>query len=217
MYLHTTLKSLNMGNTNTKNDVTYDIYEFCLYDNYKDLEKCLKRDADPNKKDELGMRPLEYASSFECIKLLLEAGAEPDIFFESTGSTPLQIASIRQHTDVVKILLKYGANPNIPNMNGLTALDHAVHACNLRGNTDIVESLLSHGADVNHQDASGFTVLHRAIMFNNKPLVHMFLDHGADPLIKTNYDKTCIEMASYFGYHDIVNNIMNRKLDVISV
>jgi ankyrin repeat protein len=204
-----------MGNNHSQQE-NFDIYLYCLYDNDKDLENCLKNGADPNIKDDIGMRPLEYASSFECIKLLLEAGAEPNIFFESNGSTPLQIASIRQHTDVVKILLKYGANPNIPNMNGLTALDHACHACNLNGGTDIIDTLLAYGADINHQDASGFTVLHRAIMFNNKPLVHIFINHGADPLIKTNYDKTCLEMASYFGYHDIVN-IINQKLGIISV
>jgi len=200
-----------MGNMYSKDGVTHDIYGCCLYDNDKDLEKCLKNGVDPNKKDELGMRPLEYASSFECIKLLLEAGAEPNIFFESTGSTPLQIASIRQHTDVVKILLKYGANPNIPNMNGLAALDHAVHAMNVcNGCVDIVEVLLAHGADVNHQDASGFTAFHRAVMFNNIILVKLLLEHGADPLIKTNYDKTALEMASYFGFHEIAV-LINKK------
>lgn len=202
-----------MGNTQTKDDITHDIYDCCLYDNDKGLERCLKNGVDPNKKDEIGMRPLEYASSFECIKLLLEAGAEPNIFFESTSGTPLQIASIRNHTDVVKILLKYGANPNIPNLNGLTALDHACHACNLRGDIDIIETLLAYGANINHQDASGFTVLHRAVMFGNKILVNIFLEHGADPLIKTNYGKTCIEMAAYYGHQDMLK-MMNGKLGI---
>ena len=207
-----------MGNNQSQQenfDISKDMYDYCLYDDARGLEYCLKNGADPNKKDINGMRPIEYASSFECIKLLLEAGAEPDVFFETNGSTPLQRSSIRNHNDVVKILLKYGSNPNIPNMVGLTALDHAVHACNLNESAELVETLVAHGANVNHQDASGLTALHRAVMFDNIHLVRLLLEHGADPLIKTKYDKTALEMSTYFGFHDVMN-LLHQKIGIIS-
>ena len=90
----------------------------------------LKAGADPNMTDSLGETPLTKASSLiqelipirqvklekhhylglscsNMTKLLLEAGAKP------YGRTPLSKAASNGQTDVVKLLLNNGANPNI--------------------------------------------------------------------------------------------------------
>jgi ankyrin repeat protein len=63
----------------------------------------------------------------------------------SSGDTPLHIASKTGSIDIVRILLEYGANPNSINSSGLTPLHLAVkHEL-----PEIVKILLTFGADSN--------------------------------------------------------------------
>lgn len=62
-----------------------------------------------------------------------------------SGRTPLHWAIAKKHTDIVKLLLQHGANPNVRNSAGRTVLQEACY-------TDLPESvelLLQSGADVN--------------------------------------------------------------------
>lgn len=57
----------------------------------------------------------------ECVKLLLEAGANPNHQMHF-GNTALMIAAGAGETEVCQVLLAHGANPNLTNEAGLTAL-----------------------------------------------------------------------------------------------
>jgi ankyrin repeat protein len=98
------------------------------------------------------------------VKKLLLVGASVDkADFE--GWTPLMNAAVEGATKLVKLLLQYGADPNIQNGRadsssyGETALIHAAR----NGHADIVKLLLSAGADVNVDTLSGVSALTAAI------------------------------------------------------
>lgn len=103
------------------------------------------------------------------------------------GQTPL-FAAIdfgREDTDIVKLLLKHGAQINIKATDGETPLHHAVTKQNKR----MVEVLLSNGADVNAKDNSGKMPLTLALMFAStyagvEPSLHKQLLDIADLLRK---------------------------------
>ena len=57
------------------------------------------------------------------------------------------VASQSKHVEIVKILLAAGANPNLQDMYGRTALTSASEV----GYLEIVKILLAAGANVNHQ------------------------------------------------------------------
>lgn len=61
------------------------------------------------------------------------------------------------HFEVVKYLVKHGADINKPNYNGGTCLINSVQSAVL------CEFLLKHGADVNAKDIQNKTALHYAI------------------------------------------------------
>jgi hypothetical protein len=75
--------------------------------------------------------PLYYSASFgvpSVIKRILESDPPPDI--DKPGgrflSSPLQVATFRNHPDAVKILLEAGANPNAVNQCGQSQLFWAI-------------------------------------------------------------------------------------------
>ena len=87
-------------------------------------DKLIKKGADVNK---TGWTPLHYAASsgqLVIISQLLENSAYIDA--ESpNGTTPLMMAAMYGTTAAVKLLLDEGADPQLKNQQGLSALDFA--------------------------------------------------------------------------------------------
>ena len=89
------------------------------------VKRLVELDADVNKP---GWTPLHYAAStgqVAVIEFLLENSAYIDA--ESpNGSTPLMMAALYGSPESVKVLIQAGADLNVKNQLGLTALDFAV-------------------------------------------------------------------------------------------
>ena len=110
-----------------------------------------------------------------CVRLLLEAGADPDIA-ASLGHRvggPLNCAA-RNALDpmVLKTLLDFDANPEASGVDGMTPLIHASR----RDRTDFAILLLEYGADINAMSAAGQTPLTTAIIHNSHNILQLLLD-----------------------------------------
>src|SRR5258708_22756236 len=91
------------------------------------------------------------------------------------GATPLLYAALYGDAASVKLLLDAGADPNIRNDAGASALMWAA------GDLQKVRLLVDHGADVNATSDAGRTpLLIAAGRFGNAAVVKLLLDHGAD-------------------------------------
>lgn len=99
----------------------------------------VENDADVNKP---GWTPLHYAATagnVPIIELLLDNSAYIDA--ESpNGSTPLMMAAMYGTPESVKVLIQAGADLNVKNQLGLTALDFAI-----RGNRQNAKELIETG------------------------------------------------------------------------
>ncbi len=108
--------------------------------------------------------------------------------------TALHWAVQQRHCFLLTLaLLKYGANPNLPNIDGETALHFALDN---EYALSILPILLTYGADPNLPDANGETPLHRAL--NSKyaaSIISILLSHGADPSILNKDMKSVLDMA----------------------
>lgn len=102
---------------------------------------------------------------------LLNITRQPDDVESEKGFTPLLIATTNGHTVIVRLLLEHGANPNMRNFDGVTALHNAVFEKQI----DIVKLLLEHGADPAIQDRLGNTPVDLAQRSANPQLLQLFV------------------------------------------
>lgn len=95
----------------------------------------------------------------------LKAGQSPNflvpdqLFAISSRRSPLIWAAERDNEELLRLLLKYGADVNQRTESGETAL-HRVLMQRGRPDTDVVELLCEHGADVNAPDSEGIVPLY---------------------------------------------------------
>ncbi len=203
--------------------------------------------ADPNikrdKRNIVTFRPqadwtvLMYATDIghtEVVKLLLEAGAHPNIQ-DDDSLAALKIAANKGHTEIVRLLLKAGANPNIKNKHGATALMAAAD----NGHVDVVKELLDEKSykpnmnviekvynlfsknkainiDLNATNNHGMSALMWAANKGHAEIVRLLLDAGADSNIKDyDFHRTALHYAGdcphYEKRQEMVQLIKNAQ------
>jgi len=129
------------------------------------------------------------------LRKLLDDGANIELK-NKFGDTPLIFAIYQNDSKLVKILLEYGANPNVIDGNGLyTPLSKASDSNMI----EIVKLLLKYGADINYQHNESETALTVAAKGCKKfELVKLLLKHGANPRIMDTYNQNTI--TALHGY-----------------
>lgn len=88
----------------------------------------LTRGADVNAHNILGITPLHAAANSghaDVIQALLDYGATIDAKTTFLGATPLHYATDQGHIAAVRALLVRGAAPDVPDLRGVTPIDHA--------------------------------------------------------------------------------------------
>ena len=151
-----------------------------------------------NELDKNGIAPLHYAcdnGDVEMTKLLLDNWAIVDIEAKHTRCTPLIIATLGDHKEIVNLLLEYGANINHKDATERTALTLVA----LKPNLNMLEFIISNGADVNTKGISGMTPLREAAQAFHEDIVKYLLENGAN-----------INERDDAGYTPLMNTILRR-------
>ncbi|KAK0067089.1 ankyrin repeat domain-containing protein 17 [Biomphalaria pfeifferi] len=122
-------------------------------------------------------------------------------------SSPLVDASYLGHTNIVKVLLIYGANVNFKNAHGWNALIHI----SLAGRT---ETLITSGEKVNARNNIGETALVIASEKEHAETVKLMIAHGADVNKGNRENWTPLIAACYYGHTDIVHLLIQSGASV---
>ena len=120
--------------------------------------------------------------------------------------TVLMIACVNEDLEMVKLLLDAGANPDIANEEGTTALFVAAYIDTEVG-TKIVKLLLNSGAHANTTTVEGETPLLQAIMRNQESAT-LILQAGANPNAINKYNLSVLHLAAQNGHLEIVERII---------
>ena len=172
---------------------------------------------DPNEPNDEGLTPLVAAakSDAEITEMLLNHKAkvdEPSI----NGTTPLMAAAAYGQPANVRLLLEYGANPNLKDNQGKTAMDYASENKNHKAaleliNTPVIklddqetalaasliaavgakdratmQTMLKRGADINSQNRLGQTPIIAAVNTNDIKFVKEILTYHPNLEIQDN-------------------------------
>ncbi len=126
------------------------------------LETQLKNGLDPNLiyPDSWPLLLVAIRYGVECVRLLLEHGAKPNLG-NRTGLTPLMLAASWGKVDILECLINHGADKNAVDANVQTALMQAASS----GSARACQYLVSVGADVNKVDWKGETAFSKATSY----------------------------------------------------
>ncbi|XP_064415031.1 transient receptor potential cation channel subfamily V member 6 [Latimeria chalumnae] len=149
--------------------------------------------TDIYKRGALGETALHMAALFdnyEAAVVLLEAA--PDLINEPMmsglfeGQTALHIAVVKQNMNLVKEMIKKGADVVTPRATGayfrrsrrnlIYFGEHILSFAACTGNEEIVRLLIEHGANIRAQDYLGNTVLHILVLQPNKTIACQLFD-----------------------------------------
>ena len=165
--------------------------------------------AKVDQQDKNGKTALHHAvHSRDVLSCLIKNGADVNAC-TNDNCTPLMRASKKGLVNVVTLLIEHGANVELQDENGKTALHHAVHSCDVlsclirngadvnacksmnctplmiassKGYMNAVTLLLECGANMDQQDKNGETALHYAVKGNSSEVAHKLLSLGASQL-----------------------------------
>ncbi|MGB6064674.1 MAG: ankyrin repeat domain-containing protein [Desulfomonilaceae bacterium] len=144
----------------------------------------------------------------EIVMFLLDKGADVNAT-DRNRETALRSAVAGSHTELIKILLKRGANPNVQS-HFSTSLELAA----MKGSTGIVKLLLDSGADANAKSLYGKAPLISAASEGYTDIVELLLDNGANTEMKSAGGDTPLILAASKRRADIVRLLLNKGADV---
>ncbi|CAB0044454.1 unnamed protein product [Trichogramma brassicae] len=166
----------------------------------------LKNGADPNSDNWKGSSPLHFASKagnrdaadlawtlFEHVDYVKHPQGLRVSAQDGFGCTPLHFAVNAGNQKLSELLLRRGADPNLPNMNGLTPL-HVM--CDHRADYDFMEAFfktcdkIPRTVEVNRRDKDGNTPLHIAASHSSNDIVELLLKRNAHPNWANNAGST---------------------------
>jgi ankyrin repeat protein len=156
--------------------------------------------AAANSEDKLHSRPLHYAAiygSVESVRILLEAGADPNVR-DQQGATPLIYAA--WNYEKTRLLVEKGAGVNAASKTGVTPL---MIASSVHGNIATVRYLIEHHGDVCAVDQLGSDALVLAGLKSDPEVERLLLEHGADPHHADKFGYTALHGA--LAYSDFTS------------
>ncbi|CAB0035019.1 unnamed protein product [Trichogramma brassicae] len=166
---------------------------------------------DVNYTDDSGSTHFHVACDTGCLDLVekfLELGQDPNCLVSETGDSPLHVA---RNKEVVELLLRNGADPNLANAEGSTLLhvvcnDDKPHDFNDDETTvkmifDICDEK-NLPVQINAQDKLGWTPLQLALKAGYKKLVECLLRNGADPNLANAEGSTPLHISSQDRFDD---------------
>ncbi|MEV7803452.1 ankyrin repeat domain-containing protein [Microbispora sp. NPDC088329] len=127
------------------------------------------------------------------------------------GTTPLYRAAVGGHHDIVRLLLEYGADPDLPSGGHEEGLPLCAAAC--WNHAETVQALLDGGADPDAAEEGGWTALLWAAANGNLESADILLDAGADPGRADDDGDTPLTLATIFGAYGIVWSLLEHGAD----
>ena len=130
---------------------------------------------------------------------------------DSTGCTALGHAVVRNHPDVVEVLIDAGADIDVKDTRGRSPL----HKASISGSLDVLKMLVKAGADVRVTDNKGYTCLTLAVA-NGRTETVRYLAGLKDVDVNHSGDKghTALHLAGGEDYAEVAQLLIDAGADI---
>ncbi|KAB0793720.1 hypothetical protein PPYR_13340 [Photinus pyralis] len=170
----------------------------------------LEKNPNTSLKHKADQTPLDVAvmrQHLNVVKLLLNAGASPDIPNKDHGGSALHVAVWLGADAIVAAILEKAPNTSLRNKADLTPLDTAV----LRGHLFAVKLLLNAGASSDIPNKDGNNALHIAARQGADAIVDAILEKKPNTTLKNKADQTPLDVAVMKGHLNVVKLLLNAE------
>lgn len=122
---------------------------------------------------------------------------QPDLLNakNSKGLTPLHSAISKGRLNVVKLLIKKGADPELKTKNGLTPIFQALDL----GRNKIAQELIESGVNIKTKGYRNRTLLHMAARSGSTPIIQQLINKGIHINAKDGQSNTALDLAVTSG------------------
>ncbi len=128
-----------------------------------------------------------------------------------TNYAPLPLAVRLGHTEIVSLLLKHHANPNIGNDGNDQAipLNQAARSNSLQ----LAQILLDAGANINKENGRGYSALMLASLYGHEQFVDFLIENKANIHHTNHKGSDALMMASAYGQNAIASKLLSIGVD----
>lgn len=147
---------------------------------------------------------------------LIKAGALLDAK-NSGGFTAVNLATLRNKSETLRVLLQHGAPASVPNNDGWTAIMQAINM----GENALFDQLLKAKVELNSSDKSGWTALHLTANESNKggdeinaEFAKSLIKEGANKNLQTKSGSTAIALAVFNNRQKVFNVLLKAGVDL---
>ena len=221
---------VNQKNSFDENGLILSAY----YSNIGIAKLFIKYKVDINAENNKGLTALYIAcknQDYDFVSLLLENGACPNIqnkngyttlhvichhgfsFKDNTGHEITDIRGYDIYLNILKLLLKKNANPNISCIDGYTPL---FISC-LNNDMKMVKLLLEHGANINHKSNNGMIPLFITSNIRYEELMKYLIENNAN--LDFTYEKrffNILHLTCENGNLNMVKYLIKKGLPIFS-
>lgn len=154
------------------------------------------------------------AGMLDRVKYLVEEEkADVNEVDEKDGKTPLMRAVKNEKINVIKYLIKQGANINVTDIKLSSPLIEAALNCNI----EIIDLLLEHGADLELKTPDGFTALFRCASESKIMSMEYLIAKGADLEARDKRGYTPLLAAIIYENTDAVELLIQKGADIFVI
>ncbi|KAF1048699.1 ankyrin repeat domain-containing protein [Xylophilus sp.] len=189
-----------------------DFFQAIRRDDPRAITALIRRGFDPNTIDEQGRSGLILAVQSDCLRAADALLAAPGIQVESRNrddESPLMLAALHGHLELVKTLIARDADVNKP---GWAPLHYAVTG-DQADQLAIARLLLENYAFIDAQSPNGTTPLMMAATYGSEGAVRLLIEEGADPLIRNQQGLTALDFARRSDRRDVIEAIDRATRD----
>jgi ankyrin repeat protein len=122
----------------------------------------------------------------------------------------LHSAVINGNYDLIRVFVENGADINMVDMQGSTALFPAA----MRNCHNSVRVLVENGISINHSNTRGRTALFTAVLGSHYDLLRTLMKNGAKVNITDDCGQTALHFAVFGNYHDSARFLIANGADI---